>query len=367
MSSPARRCSSTWNDLRASSSTPATSSAPPAARQSRAHPLRGRAPHRSRVRQLQQLPGGGGQEPAWQITARSMRIDTDANEGHAEGAKLRFQGVTILAAPALSFPLGSQRSRACCRPICSSTTAAASEYGQPYYWNIAPQRDATFTPFVMTRRAGPTANSATWSPGHLGLHQPRPAAACPRVTGPKRWSHKLRNDGDQGAPTGGTASAPSACPMSPTGSDLTCRVESRTTACCPPTCNCSASRRPPGARSRPMPACSAGRCCKRWTPRRATSAPSSAARRSACARPRHRRSCARQLPPLGPQAGSKADWSWSSTASTFRVARSPQAGSTGSRAHLLAHVAAPMGRRGLVADPARRRQRGAIYRWTSWP
>jgi LPS-assembly protein len=34
----------------------------------------------------------------------------------------------------------------------------------PYYWNIAPNRDATLAPRVITRRGlGWTASSATWS------------------------------------------------------------------------------------------------------------------------------------------------------------------------------------------------------------
>jgi hypothetical protein len=39
------------------------------------------------------------------------------------------------------------------------------ELAMPYYWNIAPNRDATLAPRIITRRAwGWTASSATWSP-----------------------------------------------------------------------------------------------------------------------------------------------------------------------------------------------------------
>ncbi|MEA2120632.1 hypothetical protein, partial [Halovibrio sp. HP20-50] len=54
-------------------------------------------------------PVNEDQEPAWQISTRSMRMDLAANEGQADGAVLRFLGVPILAAPSLSFPLSSAR------------------------------------------------------------------------------------------------------------------------------------------------------------------------------------------------------------------------------------------------------------------
>ncbi|MDP1092404.1 hypothetical protein Q6316_29610, partial [Klebsiella pneumoniae] len=46
-------------------------------------------------------PVNEDQEPAWQISTRSMRMDLAANEGQADGAVLRFLGVPILAAPSL--------------------------------------------------------------------------------------------------------------------------------------------------------------------------------------------------------------------------------------------------------------------------
>ena len=89
-------------------------------------------------------------------------MDFDANEGIATGAVLRFYGVPILPAPVLSFPLGGQRKSGWLPPNIKVDNRSGVEFGLPYYWNIAPQRDATLTPFLMTRR-GPawTASSAT--------------------------------------------------------------------------------------------------------------------------------------------------------------------------------------------------------------
>jgi hypothetical protein len=45
-----------------------------------------------------------------------------------------------------------------------------AELAQPYYWNIAPNRDATFTPTLMTKRGvNLGTSSGTWSPPMPGL------------------------------------------------------------------------------------------------------------------------------------------------------------------------------------------------------
>ena len=111
-----------------------------------------------------------------------------------------------------------------------------------------------------------------------------------RVTGSKRWSIKLRNDGDLGADWRYSVSTERVSDESH-WKDLTRRVESRTTACCPPTCNCSASRRPPGARSRPMPRAQRWQVLQTVDTSTRYLSPSSAARRSACARPRPTKPC----------------------------------------------------------------------------
>jgi LPS-assembly protein len=135
------------------------------------------------------------QEPAWQITARTINFDLEGNEGAAEGAVLRFLGVPILAAPALSFPLGSERKSGLLPPNVFLDSRSGLEYGQPYYWNIAPQRDATFTPFIMTRR-GPGLDSELryLEPEHKGRIN---VSLLPHdhVSGRSRWATLLRQDG----------------------------------------------------------------------------------------------------------------------------------------------------------------------------
>jgi LPS-assembly protein len=97
-------------------------------------------------------PPDGSQDPPWFLSADRVRLNFDENEGVAEGGVLRFFGVPILAAPTLSFPLTDERKSGWLPPNYDFDTRSGVKVSAPYYWNIAPNRDATFTPAVIARR-----------------------------------------------------------------------------------------------------------------------------------------------------------------------------------------------------------------------
>ena len=97
-------------------------------------------------------PREGPQEPAWVLQTRRISLDFETNEGLAEGAVLRFLGTPILAWPLLSFPLGDQRKSGWLPPSINIDNRSGIELSVPYYWNIAPNRDATLAPRAITRR-----------------------------------------------------------------------------------------------------------------------------------------------------------------------------------------------------------------------
>lgn len=135
---------------------------------------------------------------AWEISARSLSMDFDANEGIATGAVLRFYGVPILPAPTLSFPLAGQRKSGWLPPKISWDKRSGVEFGVPYYWNIAPQRDATLMPFVMTRRgAGVDSEFRYLEPQHAGELN---LALLPsdRLAKRSRWAFHVLQDGELG-------------------------------------------------------------------------------------------------------------------------------------------------------------------------
>ena len=97
-------------------------------------------------------PRDGAAEPAWVLKTESVKIDLDTNVGVAEGAVLRFLDTPILALPTLSFPLGDERKSGWLPPSVNIDNRSGVVLSVPYYWNIAPNRDATLAPRIITRR-----------------------------------------------------------------------------------------------------------------------------------------------------------------------------------------------------------------------
>ena len=90
--------------------------------------------------------------PAWILTARNIELDNETDTGFATGAVVRFYGVPILPVPALSFPLSDKRRSGLLPPTVGVDSRSGVELRQPYYWDIAPNRDATVTPTFMSKR-----------------------------------------------------------------------------------------------------------------------------------------------------------------------------------------------------------------------
>ena len=97
-------------------------------------------------------PRDGPVPPDWVLQARSVNLDLATGVGVAEGAVLRFLGTPIVALPSLSFPLGDQRKSGWLPPSINIDNRSGVEISVPYYWNMAPNRDATLAPRVITRR-----------------------------------------------------------------------------------------------------------------------------------------------------------------------------------------------------------------------
>lgn len=96
--------------------------------------------------------GGPGWMPDWIIRAASISIDNEEDVGEAESAVLSFKGVPLLPVPAFTFPLSSRRKSGVLPPTFGIDDVNGVEVTAPYYWNIAPNRDATLTPSVMSKR-----------------------------------------------------------------------------------------------------------------------------------------------------------------------------------------------------------------------
>ncbi|MBP6902515.1 MAG: LPS-assembly protein LptD [Burkholderiaceae bacterium] len=132
-------------------------------------------------------PRDDGAEPDWLLRTERVRLDLAANEGIAEGAVLQFLGVPILALPVVSFPLTDDRKSGWLPPtLVPVDSRNGFTLSVPYYWNIAPNRDATFTPTVYLRRGLSLTSEFRWLEprhgGRISLH----ALPHDRVAGSSR-------------------------------------------------------------------------------------------------------------------------------------------------------------------------------------
>jgi LPS-assembly protein len=88
----------------------------------------------------------------WIIEASDIELDSKTGVGTARGVRLRFKGVPILYSPYFSFPISGARKSGILAPEFGSTGRSGNELSLPYYWNIAENYDATFTPRLLTDR-----------------------------------------------------------------------------------------------------------------------------------------------------------------------------------------------------------------------
>jgi LPS-assembly protein len=139
-------------------------------------------------------PSDGSGGPAWLLSTDRVKMDFEANEGIAENAMLRFYGVPILGAPVLSFPLTDERKSGWLPPSINLDSKSGLQFSIPWYWNIAPNRDATFTPAVSAKRGfGGEAEFRFLEEryrGQVNVH----ALPNDRLTGESRYALGLRHE-----------------------------------------------------------------------------------------------------------------------------------------------------------------------------
>ncbi|MFA5243184.1 MAG: LPS-assembly protein LptD [Sulfuricella sp.] len=88
----------------------------------------------------------------WFMRSNTMELDRTVQVGTAYHASVVFKGVPILYTPWMEFPLDNQRKSGFLPPTFGSSDKSGAMFSLPYYWNIAPGRDATLTPRILSRR-----------------------------------------------------------------------------------------------------------------------------------------------------------------------------------------------------------------------
>lgn len=88
----------------------------------------------------------------WKIQASEISIKKDVPFGQAYNTRFYVGGVPVFYLPYFAFPITTERQTGFLFPQFGSSSTTGVEYEQPFYWNIAPNLDATISTRWMTNR-----------------------------------------------------------------------------------------------------------------------------------------------------------------------------------------------------------------------
>lgn len=91
-------------------------------------------------------------KPDWYAQVGDLQLDYDREVGEGSEAKLVFMDVPLFYMPWFSFSLNDRRKSGFLSPTFGSSTRRGLELTVPWYWNIAPNMDATISPRLMSKR-----------------------------------------------------------------------------------------------------------------------------------------------------------------------------------------------------------------------
>ncbi|GAB2525194.1 LPS-assembly protein LptD [Simplicispira piscis] len=146
---------------------------------------------------------GQSWRPDWVLRADRIHIDQAEEVGTADNAVLEFKGVPLLPIPHISFPLSDKRKSGLLPPTLGLNSVNGFEYAQPYYWNIAPNRDATLQAAIMAKRGIQLGGEFRYlEPSYQGQVR---ADVLPgdRLRDQNRWSYSLQHTGTIDTSVGG--------------------------------------------------------------------------------------------------------------------------------------------------------------------
>ncbi len=88
----------------------------------------------------------------WMLQASSIDLDTAREQGIGHGVIMRFKDVPVFYTPYIAFPLGDARQSGLLFPSFGHSSSNGYQLEVPYYFDIAPNYDATLTPGYLSKR-----------------------------------------------------------------------------------------------------------------------------------------------------------------------------------------------------------------------
>ncbi|AOM42280.1 LPS assembly protein LptD [Xenorhabdus hominickii] len=94
------------------------------------------------------LPGND----SWSVVGSEVILDRQEEVAEIWNARFRIANVPVFYSPYLQLPIGDKRRSGFLIPNASFSNKDGFQFLLPYYWNIAPNYDATITPHLITMR-----------------------------------------------------------------------------------------------------------------------------------------------------------------------------------------------------------------------
>ncbi|MGZ8907823.1 MAG: LPS assembly protein LptD [Methylobacter sp.] len=88
----------------------------------------------------------------WVVHATELKMNKVTGQGAAKNTWVEFKGTPVFYSPYLSFPIDDRRLSGFLAPTFGNTQRGGFSLSTPYYWNIAPNYDATLRPRYLTKR-----------------------------------------------------------------------------------------------------------------------------------------------------------------------------------------------------------------------
>ncbi len=147
-----------------------------------------------------------GQE-MWWLKASSVKVDQNEVFGEAWNATIWLHDMPVFYTPYMTFPVKDERKSGLLYPSFTYSDSYGTDFRTPYYWNIAPNYDMTFTPRFIQKRGTMLQDEFRYmpTPEHQGVlygeylgtdrkleqDQAVPGYAYPEVN--RRWLANVRH------------------------------------------------------------------------------------------------------------------------------------------------------------------------------
>lgn len=90
--------------------------------------------------------------PTWQVRASHILLDKNTGRGYATNARILVKNVPVFYLPYVNFPLDKRRKSGFLWPVAGGSNKWGPFIQTPFYWNMAPNYDMTFTPGFLSKR-----------------------------------------------------------------------------------------------------------------------------------------------------------------------------------------------------------------------